>query len=515
MKCPGKRIFVSFALIAIALLLVVTLSILGQGSPPGLQPDVAAYLAGRQLTQAEADAAERTLQGSPEDVVSHCKLISYYFYHEKSGVNWEKHLFWLIDNNPESGLFDLPFPETYFVRMNTGQPASPELLREYKEHWEQAAATHPNNAAALLHTAMAVSTQDPSEGLAYARKAVEADPKCTRCRNTLGAFIGNTILRLPANMSGNWTCLPMTPAVEQTVSDLRKEMESSTDPEVILDAGMAMRGSSGVYGSHCGGNSDEAAAFGNELIRKAVVLDPSLTDRRKIQNLLNSPPPSVAAQAKTKINSRDGLTYVWISPGAFQMGCSPDDSECKNYEGPSHTVTLTRGYWIGQTPVTQAAYKKVVGANPSKFRGDQLPVESVSWEDAQAYCEDTGMRLPTEAEWEYSARGGSNAARYAPLGLIAWYVANSGGTTHVVRQKQANGYGLFDMLGNVWEWVADRYGSYDGASAVDPEGPQVGQFRVVRGGSWAAVASVIRLSTRVGNMPGVHLSVYGFRCAGN
>jgi formylglycine-generating enzyme required for sulfatase activity len=515
MKRPGERLFVSLALSAIALLLIFTLSILGQGSFPGLQPDVAAFLQGDKLTLSEANATEKELERSPEDLVSHCKLISYYFYHDKSGINWEKHLFWLIDSHPESGIFDSPFPISYIVRTNGGRPASPELLSKYKEHWEQAAAAHPKDAIVLLHTAMALSTQDPSQGLAFARKAVEADPKCIRCRNTVGGLIGFTILRFPPSITGNWTCIPMTPEVEQTVSELRKEIESSTDSEIILDAGMAMRGYSQAYGSHCAGNSDEVAAFGNELIRKAVGLDASLIDRRKIQNIVNSLSPSVAEQAKTKVNSQDGLTYVWISSGTFRMGCSLDDSECKPYEGPTRTVTLTRGFWIGQTPVTQAAYKKVTGANPSKFRGDQLPVESVSWDDAKSYCEGTGMKLPTEAEWEYAARGGSSAARYALLGQIAWYGANSGGTTHEVGQKQANGYGLFDMLGNVWEWVADRHGPYDSASAVDPTGPPAGQFRVLRGGSWGAVASLIRLSYRVGNMPGVHLSVYGFRCAGN
>ena len=103
----------------------------------------------------------------------------------------------------------------------------------------------------------------------------------------------------------------------------------------------------------------------------------------------------VAAQARTKVNPVDGLTYVWISPGTFRMGCSPDDSECSDDEKPTHAVTITRGFWIGQTPVTQAAYGKVVGSNPSIYHGAQLPVEHVSWDDSNAYCERVQMRLPT------------------------------------------------------------------------------------------------------------------------
>jgi len=226
--------------------------------------------------------------------------------------------------------------------------------------------------------------------------------------------------------------------------------------------------------------------------------------------------PLVAAQTKTKVNPQDGLTYVWIPPGTFEMGCSPDDTDCVDNESPVHSVTLTKGFWIGQTLVTQAAYKKVVGSNPSHFKGDQLPVETVSWDDAQAYCEGAEMRLPSEAEWEYGARGGVAEAHYAPLVRIAWYNANSNGTTHEVAQKQANAYGLYDMLGNVWEWVTDWYGAYDAAGAVDPKGPKTGQYRMLRGGSWTNGPSIIRVSLRNGILPGFPgNNLVGFRCSGN
>jgi formylglycine-generating enzyme required for sulfatase activity len=191
-------------------------------------------------------------------------------------------------------------------------------------------------------------------------------------------------------------------------------------------------------------------------------------------------------------------------------------------------ATITKGFWVGQTPVTQAAYLKVVGSNPSHFKGNQLPVESVSWEDAHAYCQRVDMRLPTEAEYEYAARGGSPNARFGPADSVSWYSANSGGSTHEVAQKQANAYGLYDMLGNVDEWVADWYGPYSGASAVDPIGPSTAtpicvmanlgchQDRVIRGGSWRIGAFFARASARGGAGPDFRGdSTHGFRCAGN
>jgi formylglycine-generating enzyme required for sulfatase activity len=179
------------------------------------------------------------------------------------------------------------------------------------------------------------------------------------------------------------------------------------------------------------------------------------------------------------------------------MDCSVGDSECVSDENPPHEVHISKGFWLGQTQVTQAAWKKVMKGNPSNFKGDELPVERVTWQDAVKYCETIGGRPPTEAEWEYAARAGSTAARYGDLEAIAWYDENQGGTTHAVGGKQANEYGLFDMLGNVGEWVQDDYAPYEPEAAT---GPVVvikdSKWKVVRGGCWFYVPQYARASDR-------------------
>jgi formylglycine-generating enzyme required for sulfatase activity len=219
----------------------------------------------------------------------------------------------------------------------------------------------------------------------------------------------------------------------------------------------------------------------------------------------------------TKVNPTDGLTYVWIPPGTFKMGCSPGDSECEANEKPAHRVTITKGFWIGQTEVTQAAYERVTKGNQSYFKGASLPVETISWDEAGAYCKAVGMRLPTEAEWEYAARGGNQAAPYGALDAVAWYSGNSGSTTHEVGQKQANGYGLYDTLGNVWEWVADWFDEkyYASSPANDPQGPSSGQYRVLRGGAFVYVSRIARVSYRLRYEPSSVMVTVGVRCAGD
>jgi formylglycine-generating enzyme required for sulfatase activity len=218
-------------------------------------------------------------------------------------------------------------------------------------------------------------------------------------------------------------------------------------------------------------------------------------------------PPAEGVEA-----DRSGM--VRIPGGAFLMGCSPGDSDCYDWEKPAHDVTVN-AFWMDATPVTQAQYQAAVGSNPSQFIGcTACPVETVSWDGAQAYCAKLGKRLPTEAEWEFAARGGTTGARYGNINAVAWHKGNSGGKTHPVGQKQSNAYGLYDMLGNVWEWCADWYdvNYYASSPADNPKGPSSGALRVLRGGSWLAVPRLGRASYRLGNYAEVAGDDDGFRC---
>jgi formylglycine-generating enzyme required for sulfatase activity len=216
------------------------------------------------------------------------------------------------------------------------------------------------------------------------------------------------------------------------------------------------------------------------------------------------------------------MEFVQIQPGEFTMGCSPGDSQCMDDESPAHRVHITKAFQIGRYEVTQQQWAVVMGSSPSSFKGVALPVETVSWDDAQQFlgwlnARDDGFRyrLPTEAEWEYAARAGTTD-RYAgadALGDVAWYGDNSGSTTHPVGQKRQNAWGVYDMLGNLQEWCQDWYGtSYYSSSPVEnPAGPSSGQNRILRGGSFYGSARYVRVSIRVSNVPGYrHVSI-GFR----
>ena len=221
---------------------------------------------------------------------------------------------------------------------------------------------------------------------------------------------------------------------------------------------------------------------------------------------------------------KDGISIdmVRVEAGTFTMGATAEMKDPWNVEKPTHQVTLTNDYYIGKYEVTQALWKAVMGNNPSYFKGDNLPVERVSWDDCQEFISKlnrmTGktFRLPTEAEWEYAARGGNKSKGYQYSGSnnlsdVAWYRDNSGYKTHAVGTKQANELGIYDMSGNVWEWCQDWYGEYSSSSQVNPTGANSGSSRVNRGGAAGNDARRCRSSCRANDVPGTHYSILGLR----
>ncbi len=244
----------------------------------------------------------------------------------------------------------------------------------------------------------------------------------------------------------------------------------------------------------------------------------------------------------------------WIEPGNFWMG-SPQGEPGRREDEVRHQVHLTEGFWLADTPCTQAVWIGLMGKNPSRFQSPDRPVEQVTWEECQEFCRllaeptgESGWRLPTEAEWEYACRAGTEEATYAGpienvgtnsasvLDRIAWHGGNRGmgldlkndwdssgepeksfehsqEGTRRMKTKAPNPWGLYDSLGNVYEWCADRYGDYGLDEAVDPSGPSQGTIRVIRGGSWFSNALGCRAAFRNRYDPSVRWFYLGFRFA--
>jgi formylglycine-generating enzyme required for sulfatase activity len=247
------------------------------------------------------------------------------------------------------------------------------------------------------------------------------------------------------------------------------------------------------------------------------------------------PAPQIAAPAAPPRQPDPSSRMVLVEGGTFRMGSTSGDSD----EKPVHSVTV-KSFYMGNYEVTQQEWVEVMGSNPSIFKGDNLPVENVSWYEAVDYCNKrslkeglipayrgsgdavtcdfgaSGYRLPTEAEWEYAARGGNRKASYMYAGgnspdAVAWYGANGGGCTHPVGTKQPNSLGLYDMSGNVFEWCWDRYGHYGSGGQTDPRGAASGSNRVDRGGSWGGAAVLVRSANRDSSTPYYRSSLLGFR----
>jgi formylglycine-generating enzyme required for sulfatase activity len=227
-----------------------------------------------------------------------------------------------------------------------------------------------------------------------------------------------------------------------------------------------------------------------------------------------------------------GGTHWWHSARAFSeakaeyQGALGRFKDSYDWEKPAHEVTLTKPYYLGKFEVTQGQYQQVMGVNPSDFKGQNLPVENVSWDDAQEFCKKasgkTGhaIRLPTDAEWEHACRAGTKTTYYtgdaeADLDRSGWYDKNSGNTTHPVGQKTPNAWGVYDMHGNVWEWCQDFYEPYKAEAAADPQGPAQGQYRVLRGGSWFFNPRFCRSAIRFRFVPDLRDFNLGFRVVGS
>ena len=215
----------------------------------------------------------------------------------------------------------------------------------------------------------------------------------------------------------------------------------------------------------------------------------------------------------------------WIGPGRFKMGSPKNEPGRYDDEGPQHEVRLSSGYWLFDTPVTQALWTEVMGNNPSSFSGDaKRPVERVSWDDASEFLKRMNLAipglelvLPTEAQWEYACRAGTEGANYASsageLANIAWFSETAGSKTQPVATKSCNAWGLYDMLGNVWEWCADGQRKYSAEAVADPAGPLDSASRALRGGSWDNNAGNVRAAIRFENDRGYRFSDIGFRAA--
>lgn len=232
--------------------------------------------------------------------------------------------------------------------------------------------------------------------------------------------------------------------------------------------------------------------------------------------------PASALESKTF----QGIKFILVEPGCFQMGNAKLSTDRTAGETPSHKVCLQKSIYLGETEVTQKQWEDVMGSNPSKVKIYDKPVDKVSWNDIQEFIEklnakDGGkyFRLPTEAEWEYAARAGSEddysfGDNPKSLPEFAWF-GNLGykGSSHEVAQKDPNKWGLYDMHGNVWEWVNDWYSPtyYSESPVNDPLGPETGKYRVYRGGSFVGKASELRVSVRYSAMPSTRTQDLGFR----
>jgi formylglycine-generating enzyme required for sulfatase activity len=335
--------------------------------------------------------------------------------------------------------------------------------------------------------------------------------------------------------SGRYAVFPRTRAIEKVMEEHQIERSGMTDPESIKVIGAAVNAQYVLSANVRKLGADNYFSASVLHIVEASQGQGAREKYRDVSDGLTLMPKM--AQVLTGIGVQEvPANMILVEGGTFQMGSANGDND----ERPVHTVTV-KGFYLGKYEVTQKEWIEIMGSNPSNWKGENLPVENISWYEAVEYCNKrsqkeglspayrgsgdsvvcdfnaSGYRLPTEAEWEYAAKGGNkNYLSYEYSGgngvdRVAWYEGNSGKRTRPVGTKQANDLGLHDMSGNVWEWCWDWYGSYGGGSQTDPVGAPSGTYRVFRGGNLASTAGYLRSASRGGNTPSSRGGNLGFR----
>jgi formylglycine-generating enzyme required for sulfatase activity len=357
-------------------------------------------------------------------------------------------------------------------------------------------------------------------GFRVARAAVPA-PTVSAVSPTSGSTLGGTAITI--------TGTSFTGASSVTVGGVAATsvvVVSSTSITAVTPAGTA--GAKTVAVTTAGGTATVTGAFTYRIVPTWATLVEVMPDPAVVTDPTLRAAITATGFAWRVRDTATQMEMLLVPAGTFTMGCTTSNQYgCNSNENPTHSVTLTQAFYLGRYEVTQGQWVARMGSNPSSFQGASYPdaanrpVERVSWNTIQGYLSATGMRLPSEAEWEYACRAGTTTAFNngssddATVGTIAWYSSNSGNQTHAVGGKAANALGLYDMSGNVWEWVNDWYDGiyYSVSPSTNPLGPVSGTYRVLRGGSWRYVTNLVRSSYRFYGTPGVPGDDIGFRAA--
>ena len=412
--------------------------------------------------------------------------------------------------SPETDIYALG--ATYF-NLLTGvkPPSASDVVQDGVPTGELARKKVSRKATDLIVHAMEPRTKDRFHSIAEFLQALPGEPVADNTKR--GGLAGNTQTE------------EKTVVVELLKPEREEKKNSTSKP-----AAAALQAGAAKAGARTAGKAKPTRKLGDVVVAVVVAILAGagiwFALGRGTSDGLPDEVANIDATYASGVLTVEGVRYkmVPVAGGTFMMGAADDDNDVYDDEYPAHKVTLS-SYYIGTTEVTQALWEAVMGRNPSNFKGDNLPVENVSWDDCQEFILElnrlTGkqFRLPTEAEWEYAARGGNRSKGYKYSGSnnldkVAWYGEDwRTDSTHPVGKKQPNELGLYDMSGNVWEWCADWYGGYSSGAQTDPTGPGSGSYRVFRGGSWGGGAGFCRSSSRCDDTPDFRYYYLGLRLA--